>query len=590
MLTILCAALLAPTPTALGTQDVAPPPGMVRLVGGRTKIGSDRKDIQNLIDEVPSAREVIRPLDGETPQISMNIAPFFLGRTEVSNEQYLAFVKSTGHRPPKLWGMTAINDIGRAEFFEKRNEAKEAGQNVQDWRFDDVKWWSKNWQDHEWSVPAKDLLAPVCFVDYKDVTAYCTWAGLRLPTEFEWQFASRGKGEARYAWGDEWEDGKYANTRENRAFSKLMPIGTYVEGVSQSGVHDLAGNVWEWTSSPYKAYKTPFKPGVYKYKKKKLEAALPKWNVSQRVVMGGSYLTDRIVARCTTRRGSEQSQITAGVGFRVAASPRIGEDVAQNLLRFTVRKSAFLADYPTAWGPGLSVAADRWAFLPGTEAPKAGRAQDYVLPQGYGVITGYEYLLFVPVQELGEAKGESWRRKSLDKPQMIGVLATTEAMAEPKLNPGTYFVLYRSKGKIQRQDKPDPDENKDDKKGAGVAQEPTGQEEVAVEADPADAALPYDIKENNLLFVDSESGEIVAVQEVSGAPKFDKVKNLSGWKVETVKESQKGADGKPIKVDVDHLILTAEIPIVTRGKCYPFSIDFKPALGVTGKVWRGMRK
>tara|TARA_R110002126_G_scaffold211259_2_gene357817 strand:+ start:390 stop:2159 length:1770 start_codon:yes stop_codon:yes gene_type:complete len=589
MLTILAAALLppllAPTPTTL-VQDVAPPPGMVRIAGGRAKIGSDQKDIQNLLDEVPSAREVIRPLDGETPQISMNIEPYFLGRTEVSNEQYLAFVKSTGHRPPKLWGAKAIDEIGRPAFFEKAKAAKDDGQDVSDWRFDDVEWWTDNWQDHEWEAPVKDLLAPVCYVDYQDVVAYCTWAGLRLPTEFEWQYASRGKGDSLYAWGDEWEDGKYANTRENRATSKLMPVGTYVEGVSESGVLDLAGNVWEWTSSPYKAYKEPFKPGVYKFKKKKLEAALPKWNVSQRVGMGGSYLTDRVVARCTTRRGTEQSQITAGLGFRVAGSPRIGEDVAQNLLRFEVRRSSFLAEYPMSWGPSLSVAADRWAFLPGTEAPTTGRPQGYTLPQDYGVITGYEYLLFIPVEELAEANAETWRRTSLDKPHMVGVLATTEAMVEPKLDPGTYFVLYRTKGKVKDEPNPVPDPNKG-KQGAGAAQDEVVPDEPD---DPADADLPYNPKKSNLLFVDTDTGQIVAVQVVDDDPKFDKVKNLSGWAVKTVKETQKGADGKPAKVDVDHLIMTSEIPIATRGKCYPFTIDFKPALGVTGKVWRGMRK
>lgn len=602
MLKILAAALLVPilptsaltvAPSASGSspdpllQETATPPTMVRIDGGRGNFGTDRKALQNYYDDVPAAGQYIRALDGETPMISENLPSYFLGRTEVTNEQYRAFVKDTGHRPPQHWGEEAI-EIGRAAWFEDNQKRKDAGEDVQGKKFNPAKWWTDNWQDHEWLVRPEHLLLPVTFIDYDDVQAYCAWAGMRVPSEFELQFAARGKTKDMYAWGNEWEDGKYGLTSEVRGLNRTIAVGAYPAGASKSGVLDLSGNVWEWTSSPYESYKKKFKPGTYKINKKKVEAPLPKWDVTQRVSAGGSYQTDRTTARCTSRRGTEQTQITGGLGMRAAASIRIGEDISNNLLRFDIRRSLFLQEYPTVWGPSFSVAADRWAFLPGTEAPTTGRPKDYSLPDGYGVITGYEHLVFIPIEEIEEGNSETWRRTSLEKPHMIGALSITEPMLEPDLAPGTYFVLYRSKGKAPRTDPKAPAAAGGAAGGAGKAGGAAGAPQDPAPAPTKD--LGYDTKKNNVIFVDSVSGEIAAVREVDGSPKFDKTKNLSGWEVEKVKEKSTDKDGKAINVEVDHLILTVEIPIVTRGKCYPFVLEFKPSVGVTAKQWRGMSR
>jgi formylglycine-generating enzyme required for sulfatase activity len=97
-------------------------------------------------------------------------------------------------------------------------------------------------------VPARLLDLPVTGVTVAEAEAFARWAGKRLPTEREWERAAQGAEARRYPYGDELDLSKI--------HVGLAPVGTKPEGATSEGVHDLTGNGWEWTASPFVPYGT----------------------------------------------------------------------------------------------------------------------------------------------------------------------------------------------------------------------------------------------------------------------------------------------------------------------------------------------
>jgi formylglycine-generating enzyme required for sulfatase activity/tRNA A-37 threonylcarbamoyl transferase component Bud32 len=163
-----------------------------------------------------------------------------------------------------------------------------------------------------WTAEPADTLMPVTGLTWAEAAAFCSWkhgAGGRLPSEEEWEAAARGPEARLYPWGDAWE-ASAANTASQRQRGPL-PVGSLPRGNTASGLVDIVGNVWEWTSSRMVAY-----PG----------GTAPPDGSRYYVIRGGAFNTPDSLATATTRgylpHAESDRSTYAGTGFRCAAPVR----------------------------------------------------------------------------------------------------------------------------------------------------------------------------------------------------------------------------------------------------------------------------
>jgi serine/threonine-protein kinase len=215
-------------------------PGMVYVSGGEFTMGSDTGD------------------EFERPAHKVRVSSFYIDINEVTCEEYLKFAIAEHHRLPPNW----------------------TGGNF----------------------PPGAAKQPVTGVDWHDATAYAKWAGKRLPTEEEWEYAARGSNGGRYPWGNDWKP-NIANAGDSSA-KRLTDVGSYPEGKTATGVMDMIGNAWEWTTSDVNAY-----PGGH------LSSTVPK---AVKVIRGGSWQESKQQATTTYRGFLEMSgaENYSATGFR----------------------------------------------------------------------------------------------------------------------------------------------------------------------------------------------------------------------------------------------------------------------------------
>lgn len=433
---------------AVSSEPGRAPPGLVLVAGGRTQIGIEPKELVRLLEGDLNSQNYAGSLSAETPRHERAIDSFYVMTTEVTNEQYFVYVNASGARPPEHWGEAAVRD-GLEAFYKEEERRKQSAiaQGVAappSATFDRRQWWREHWSTSSWAVPPGDERLPVVFVDFTQARGYARWAGLRLPTEFEYERAVRGDTTRSYPWGNDWDNEKYAATSLLKKKGTLFPVASFPSGVSRQGLYDLAGNVWEWTSSayvPFPGYERRVFEFGYGDKKRKVNA-LADWDDAQRVVVGGSFQTSQIMARASARRAADPDQSTDALGFRSAASLRPGFDTASAVLDLDLTPNIRPRDVNgmVAYAPDACVAVERWTTI---DPVPSGLPP----PLGYAVIASHRFALFTPVKALPVPDPTLLDKLSLESgPVPLGFLATSERMLEPDLPAGTYLVSYRARG------------------------------------------------------------------------------------------------------------------------------------------------
>ena len=170
-------------------EIVKAPAGEIAIAGGEVTLGGGKTKL---------------------PLRRVAVAAFAIGETEVTNEQYAEFIAESKHSAPA------------------------------------------NWKDGKF--PNGTAAEPVVEVSWADANDYCAWlskkigATARLPTEAEWELAARGSDGLKYPWGNDWKNDAAESYREK---GSIRPVKTYPEGRTATGIYDMIGNAYEWTSDLY---------------------------------------------------------------------------------------------------------------------------------------------------------------------------------------------------------------------------------------------------------------------------------------------------------------------------------------------------
>jgi formylglycine-generating enzyme len=297
-----------------GNADTRPMPSggvrpqtLVSLPGNRFQMGSDDR--------------FAYPVDGEGPVHEVSLRPFLIDRYVVSNDRFATFVEATGYvTDAERWGWSFVFGGLLPDHFPPTRSVAEAP------------WW-RQVEGAQWRHPQGPQSSlegvgehPVVQVSHNDALAYCAWAGVRLPTEAEWEFAARGGLEGRaFPWGDDLEpagqhrmnvwqgDFPTHNTAED-GYLATAPVDAFAP--NGHGLHNTTGNVWEWTADW-------FDPGWYRVSPEDSPSGPAAG--SHRVTRGGSYICHASYCRryrVSARSANMPDDATGNIGFRVAADFR----------------------------------------------------------------------------------------------------------------------------------------------------------------------------------------------------------------------------------------------------------------------------
>jgi formylglycine-generating enzyme required for sulfatase activity len=267
---------------------------MMYIPSGTFQMGSDDGDVNDALQLCDEYRDECTSswLEDEQPVHNVTLDGFWIDQTEVTNAQYAAFLNELGNRTEG--GATWLDIEDEGCLIEQRGGEFQP---------------ESGYADH-----------PVIEVSWYGAAAYCEWAGARLPTEAEWEYAARGERGYVYPWGDEFECSRgnfddeavmdsyvIPGGEECDGYERTAPAGSFRDGASWCGALDMAGNVWEWVADWYGDYPA--------------EAQTNPTGIGTgdaRVLRGGSWYHDPYYVRSANRYGKTPGWTDDGAGFRCA--------------------------------------------------------------------------------------------------------------------------------------------------------------------------------------------------------------------------------------------------------------------------------
>jgi iron(II)-dependent oxidoreductase len=260
--------------------------GDAEIGGGEFLLGADRGD--GFV------------FDNEKWAHPVHVAPFRIARAAVTNGEFAQFVEDAGYARRELWSAEgwAWREAAAAEHPVYWLESAASGQER---RYD--------------ALCARVPEEPVMHVNWHEAQAYCRWAGRRLPTEAEWEFAAAATPEtvtakSRYPWGDQFPDAARANLFG--AAAGPIAVGALPAGDSAWGCRQMIGNVWEWTADAFVPY-PGFVADPY------ADYSQP-WFGDHQVLRGGSHATRACLIRNTWRNFHTPDRRDVFAGFRTCAA------------------------------------------------------------------------------------------------------------------------------------------------------------------------------------------------------------------------------------------------------------------------------
>ncbi|MBM3394042.1 MAG: hypothetical protein FJY37_05300 [Betaproteobacteria bacterium] len=267
---------------------------MLLVAAGDFLMGSDQADVGAATAWCVQAGGDLRMCSEffrrEVPRRRVTLDNFYIDQDEVTNAQFEQFVRATQYQ-------TAAERDGRGNLWQSLGGT---------WQWAMLE--GANWRMPGGRGTHAQPAHPVVHVSWNDATAYCTWAGKRLPTEAEWEKAARGDDNRLFPWGNAWQDDRANGLMARQA---TLPVGSVPSRKSPYGLNDMAGNVAEWVNdwfaSDYYQQGPPVTPRG---------PATGVW----RVFRGGAWNDTVLHLRSGFRNGTTPVTATSTLGFRCAQS------------------------------------------------------------------------------------------------------------------------------------------------------------------------------------------------------------------------------------------------------------------------------